>query len=120
MGKNIAIAVERGMGSDKPFVSLLDGFEATIKELPDVGERAISETEKAKLKGVRTLVVNALRDEEHYSHFTFFQAIEFVNEIKPERAYFIHMSHQAGLHQERQKLLPEGMFLAHDGLKIEV
>jgi len=82
--------------------------------------KTISETEKAKLKGVRTLVVNALRDEEHYSHFTFFQAIEFVNEIKPERAYFIHMSHQAGLHQERQKLLPEGMFLAHDGLKIEV
>jgi phosphoribosyl 1,2-cyclic phosphate phosphodiesterase len=82
--------------------------------------KTISETEKVKLKGVSTLVVNALRDEEHYSHFTFAQAIEFVSEIKPERAYFIHMSHQAGLHEERQKLLPEGMFLAHDGLKIEV
>jgi len=82
--------------------------------------KTISETEKVKLIGVRTLVLNALRDEEHYSHFTFAQAIEFVGKIKPERTYFIHMSHQAGLHQERQKLLPEGMFLAHDGLKIEV
>jgi phosphoribosyl 1,2-cyclic phosphate phosphodiesterase len=82
--------------------------------------KTISNVEKEKLAGVKTLVVNALRDEEHYSHFTFAQAIEFVNEIKPESSYFIHMSHQAGLHEHRQQLLPHGMFLAYDGLMLEV
>ncbi len=82
--------------------------------------KTISALEKKKLQGVKTLVVNALRDEEHYSHFTFEQAINFVREIQPERTFFIHMSHQAGLHAEREKTLPDDIFLAYDGLKIEV
>lgn len=47
MGKNIAIGIRRGMGEDIGFVSLLDGFEATTSKLPEIGERAVSETEKA-------------------------------------------------------------------------
>jgi hypothetical protein len=47
MGKNLAIGIKRGMGEDIEFVSLLDGFEATTQKLPEIGERAISEVEKA-------------------------------------------------------------------------
>lgn len=80
----------------------------------------ISEEEKEKIKGSKILVLNALRREEHISHFTFKEAIDLVNELKPEMAYFTHISHQLGLHNEVEKELPPHIKLAYDGLKIEL
>jgi phosphoribosyl 1,2-cyclic phosphate phosphodiesterase len=48
------------------------------------------------------------------------QAIELVNELKPEKAYFTHISHQLGLHADVEKELPENIELAFDGLKINI
>ena len=78
----------------------------------------ISEEELEKIKGSKVLVLNALRRETHYSHFNLEQAIEIVNKIKPERAYFTHISHHLGLHEKVEKELPENVFLAYDGLVI--
>ena len=80
----------------------------------------ISEKEKEKIKGCEVLVLNALRRETHVSHFSLSQAIDLVNEIKPKRAYFTHISHQLGLHDEVEKELPPHIRLAYDGLEIEV
>ncbi|MCT4664035.1 MAG: MBL fold metallo-hydrolase [Flavobacteriales bacterium] len=80
----------------------------------------ISEKELKKLKGVKTLVINALRREEHISHFTLNQAIEKSREIGAERVYFTHISHLLGKHNEVLKELPEGFTLAYDGLEISV
>ncbi len=80
----------------------------------------ISEQEKQKIKGSKIIVVNALRRESHISHFTFEQAIELTKELKPERAYFTHISHQLGLHHEVEKELPSFISLAYDGLKLDV
>ena len=80
----------------------------------------IPEEEKEKIKGSKILVLNALRREDHISHFTFEQAIAMVNELKPEKAYFTHISHQLGLHKEVEKELPENISLAYDGLSFEV
>lgn len=80
----------------------------------------ISEKEKEKIKGSKIIVVNALRREAHVSHFTFQQAIDLMIELKPEKAYFTHISHQLGLHQEVEKELPSFIELAYDGLKIEI
>ncbi|MFN0729114.1 MBL fold metallo-hydrolase [Polaribacter gochangensis] len=82
--------------------------------------KTISEAEKEKLKGVKVLVVNALRQESHPTHFNLKDAIEFVKEINPKRAYFSHISHKLGFHDEVEKTLPKNVFLAYDGLKIEV
>ncbi len=82
--------------------------------------KTISEAEKEKLKGVKVLVVNALRQESHPTHFNLKDAIEFVEEINPKRAYFSHISHKLGFHEEVEKTLPKNVFLAYDGLKIEV
>lgn len=82
--------------------------------------KSISEKEKLKLKGVKTLVVNALRIEEHPTHFNLQEALDFVKEIGPERTYFTHISHRLGFHEEIEKGLPENIFLAYDGLKIKV
>lgn len=80
----------------------------------------ISEIEKEKIKGSKVLVLNALRREEHISHFTLQQAIELANELKPEQTYFTHISHQLGLHQQVNNELPKGIGLAFDGLTINI
>lgn len=82
--------------------------------------KTISSEERAKIKGTRVLVVNALRQDPHYSHFSLAEALELVDEIKPETTYLIHMSHQFGLHAETSKKLPPGVFASYDGLKISI
>ena len=81
--------------------------------------KIISDEEKEKLKNLDVLIVNALRIEEHPTHFNLQEALDFVEEIKPKRAYFTHISHRLGFHEEVSKKLPENVFLAFDGLKIE-
>ena len=78
----------------------------------------ISETEKLKLKNLDVLVLNALRNEPHISHFTFTEAVDLVKQLQPKKAYFTHISHQLGLHDEITKLLPNNIELAVDGLQI--
>lgn len=80
----------------------------------------ISETEKKKLKGVKVLVINALRRELHYSHFNLEQALSIIDEIKPERAYLTHVSHRLGKYVEVSAELPENVFLGIDNQVIEV
>ncbi len=80
----------------------------------------ISESEKEKIKGSKIIVINALRKEEHVSHFTLQQAIDLMIELKPEKAYLTHISHQLGLHNEVSKELPSFIELAYDGLKITI
>lgn len=80
----------------------------------------ISPEEMKKLKGIKVLVVNALRKEKHISHYNLSEAIDLVNELKPEKAYFTHISHQMGFHDDVQAELPENVYLAYDELTIEV
>ena len=64
------------------------------------------------------MVLNSLRKEPHISHFTFDQAIDLVKELNPRKAYFTHISHQLGLHEEVTKELPLNIELAFDGLQL--
>lgn len=80
----------------------------------------ISETEKKKLMGVKVLVINALRREQHYSHFNLEQALAIIEEIKPERAYLTHVSHRLGKYVDVSHELPQNVFLGIDNQLIEV
>lgn len=80
----------------------------------------ISETEKKKLKGVKVLVINALRREQHYSHFNLEQALAIIDDIKPERAYLTHVSHRLGKYVDVSQELPQNVFLGIDNQVIEV
>ena len=80
----------------------------------------IDKNEKEKIKGSEVLVVNALRKEEHISHFTLQEAVDLVNELKIPQGYFTHISHQLGKHEEVNKTLPPHIRLAYDGLKISI
>lgn len=78
----------------------------------------ISDEEKLKIKGSKILVVNALRKKKHFSHFCLSEALELINEIKPEKAYLTHVSHQMGLTKDIQKELPANVSLAYDRQQI--
>ena len=82
--------------------------------------KTIEKKEIKKLDNLDVLVINALRIEEHYSHFNLDQALEFIKLIKPKKAYLTHISHMLGFHDEVQKILPENVFLAYDGLEITI
>ena len=71
------------------------------------------------LKGTSVLVLNALRIAEHLSHFNLDQALQIVSIVRPERAYFTHISHRLGLHGAVEKRLPSNVQLAYDGLEIQ-
>jgi phosphoribosyl 1,2-cyclic phosphate phosphodiesterase len=78
----------------------------------------IPEESKEKLYGVKYLVINALRKEKHISHFSLREAMDFIREISPKKAFITHISHQMGLHSEVSKELPSGIVLAFDGLSL--
>jgi len=78
----------------------------------------IPEESKEKLFGVKYLVVNALRKEKHISHFCLSEAIEFIREISPEKAFLTHVSHQMGRYEQVSAELPSPIIMAYDGLSI--
>ena len=80
----------------------------------------IDDAEKEKIKGSEAMVLNALRRKEHISHFSLGEAVEMVKKLQVPNGYFTHISHQLGLHEEVSKELPEGIFLAHDGLQLSM
>ncbi len=82
--------------------------------------KSMKNNEIEKIKGVKILVVNALRIESHYSHFNLEEALDFIRKINPERAYLTHISHLLGFHAEVEALLPKNVFLAYDNLKISI
>lgn len=78
----------------------------------------INDEEKDKIMGSKVLVLNALRREKHPSHFTLDEALELIEELKPETAYLTHISHQLGRHGEVEVNLPKNVYLAYDGMKV--
>ncbi len=76
----------------------------------------IEEQEKDKIRGAEVLVLNALRKQQHISHFTLGEAVELAQELRVPQVYFTHMSHQVGLHADIEAELPDNIHLAWDGL----
>lgn len=78
----------------------------------------IDEANKDLIKGSQIMVVNALRRENHLSHFTLQEAMSLVEELQVPQAYFTHISHQLGKHQMVNESLPKHLSLAYDGLTL--
>lgn len=118
---------------DKPFPigsQTIIPIKAMHKDLPIFGYRIggltyitdanqIDSQELAKISGTKILVINALRKEKHFSHYCLPEALEVIAQIKPERAFITHVSHEMGLYAEVEKELPSNVEIAVDGLKIE-
>lgn len=72
------------------------------------------------LAGVRNLVINALRHEEHPSHMNLLQALDVIKLVGPQQVWLTHFSHHIGLHANLERELPKGVHPAYDGLTINV
>lgn len=80
----------------------------------------IAEEEYYKLKNLDTLVISSLRIDKHISHLNLIEALEEIKKISPKKAYLTHMSHQMGLHDKVQAILPPNVYLSYDGLEINI
>lgn len=83
--------------------------------------KSIDETEKEKLKGLDTLVINCLRKSDvHHSHYILPEIFALVEELKPKMTYLTHISHHLGFHRDLEIELPSNIQPAYDGLEIEI
>ena len=80
--------------------------------------KSVSPQAFSKIKGCKVLVINALREESHPSHFTKSEAIAFAQQVRAQQTYFTHMSHLLGTHEEVSRTLPSHIALAYDGLTL--
>lgn len=119
---------------DKPFKigdTMVMPIEAQHNRLPVLGYRindftyltdvkTIADEELEKIKGSQVLVVNALREEPHHSHFNLREAISFSEKVGAAKTYFTHISHLLGFHKDVEKKLPKGVLLAYDNLVVNL
>lgn len=82
--------------------------------------KRVDETEIQKIKRAKVLVVNALREEAHHSHFNLEEALTFAKEVGAEKTYLTHISHLLGFHEEVEKKLPKNVHLAYDNLQLKI
>ena len=80
----------------------------------------ISPAELDKIRGSKVVVLNALRNSRHISHFSLSEALDILNDLKPDSAYLTHISHFLGKFDEVEEKLPQGVHLAYDGLQLDV
>ncbi len=114
LGSKKAVPINVYHGNLQVFGFRIDDFAY----LTDV--KTIEKHEIEKLKGVKVLVVNTLREEKHETHFNLHEALDFIDLIKPEKTYLTHISHTFGFHEEIQKKLPKNVYLAYDNLEINI
>lgn len=114
IANKMAIPINVMHGALQVFGYRIDDFAY----LTDV--KTIENVEMDKLKNLKVMVVNALREESHHSHFNLKEALDFIALVQPEKAYLIHISHLLGFHDEVQQKLPANVYLAYDNLQIEI
>ena len=71
-----------------------------------------------QLEGIDVLIMNALRIAPHPTHQNLEEALKVAERIRAKETYFIHMSHDMGLHKKVEKELPENIHLTYDGMEI--
>lgn len=79
----------------------------------------IPESSLKRIEGADTLVINCLRERPHPTHLNCRSALDYIERIRPRRAYLTHMCHDIS-HAEWLRRLPAGVEPAWDGLEITV
>jgi phosphoribosyl 1,2-cyclic phosphate phosphodiesterase len=97
-----------------PILGFRFGNFAYLTDCKRIPDEALS-----LVQGVEILVLNALRDEPHETHFTLGEAVAAAQRIAPRRTYFTHMTHDLP-HAKTNARLPAGVELAYDGLVFDI
>jgi len=110
----VPLPVPHGRTTTYGYLFIRDGrrllaYINDCKEVPDAV--------RALVKGVDTLVLDALRHREHATHMNLREALEVAEAICPRQTLLTHLCHELG-HAETEATLPEGVRIAYDGLKL--
>ncbi|MEO7963163.1 MAG: MBL fold metallo-hydrolase [Gemmatimonadaceae bacterium] len=81
--------------------------------------KSVPESARARLRGIKVLVLNALFYRPHPTHLSIPEAIDVAASIGAERTYLIHLTHETS-HADLERDLPSGVFPAYDGLEVEI
>jgi phosphoribosyl 1,2-cyclic phosphate phosphodiesterase len=98
-----------------PILGFRIGNFAYLTDVKTLDKKAIKQLEKLDI-----LVINALRKLDHIAHLTLDEALSLAKKIGAKKTYFTHISHDLGLHDEVSKELNENIYLAYDGLILEL
>lgn len=88
------------------------GSVAYLTDHSDIPEESLEQ-----LQNLDVLFLDALRHKPHPTHSTVQQSLKYVEQLKPKRAFFTHISHDLP-HEKTEGQLPEHVRLAYDGLHI--
>jgi phosphoribosyl 1,2-cyclic phosphate phosphodiesterase len=108
-----AIQPIRAMHHRLPVLGFRIGNTAYLTDVKTLPEESIE-----SLRGLHTLVVNALRTETHIAHLNLEEALDLSQKIGAQQTFFTHFSHDIGKHEIVSLNLPENFFMAYDGLTI--
>ena len=112
--KGVKVIPIRGLHYKLPVLGFRIGEIAYLTDFNHISPQEIE-----KIKGIDTLVINALRKESHISHFTLDEALHISYLVGPKHTYLTHVSHQMGRYVQEDPRLPENCHFAYDGLVIE-
>jgi phosphoribosyl 1,2-cyclic phosphate phosphodiesterase len=102
------------MHGQRPILGLRIGSFAYLTDCNQIPEPSM-----ALLGGLDVLVIDALRDRPHPTHFTLGEAVDVSKRIGARQTYFTHMCHDLP-HAATTARLPKGFELAYDGLVVDV
>ena len=114
-GQEVEVVPLRVIHGRLPILGFRIGKMAWITDMTEMPAETY-----ACLEGLDCLFMNALRLTPHPTHQSLSPALEQVVRIRPRKAYFIHASHQLGMHAEVEATLPPHVRLAYDGLTVEI
>ena len=89
------------------------GSAAYLTDFSDIPQESM-----AQLRDLDILFLDALRHRPHPTHSTLANSLRIVEELKPKRAFFTHISHDLP-HVATNDALPPHVRLSHDGMKLE-
>ena len=84
---------------------------------PDVSR--MPEASMARLLGLDILILDALRDTPHPTHFSVSEALALIETVKPKRAVLTNL-HTDLDYEELAARLPPGVEPAYDGMVLEL
>ena len=109
------LAVQHGRTPVNGFLFSRDGqpLAAYLSDCKAVPPAAIE-----RIRGVRHLIVDALRHQAHPTHMSVAEALALAEKVRPAQTWFTHLSHEM-MHAELEATLPPGVHVAFDGMRIE-
>lgn len=111
----LKVTALRVMHGELPILGYRIGDVAYLTDMTELFDSSLP-----LLRGIKLLIIGALRHTPHKTHQTVEHAIEFSRSLGNIPTYFIHMCHQVGLHAVEEQKLPPGFHYAYDGLVLEL